>query len=377
LVDGISSFATAMGIEVKPSKSYMYTNIPGPPVYVTTYPQADTKYKLTTPTHTNLREIGASDYTRYLGNIQNAAGHSPLETIKMHDDSTYENIQTKIKNHTATLKRKNITAGGLLQVLKVVLHKQILYPTTFANVGEMDLNPIQSSLQSALRRKLRLPSHIHSDYIHAHEDMGGMGQDRMIDEINVQRLTLLIRSLEGTPHARQLMLGAIERLQKYARISTPPLTTFFTHTIDPPQGMWLYHLKVWMEQHNLTLDCASIKNMDCAKSTPHIMSACTRKTQSREMWRWCNIHNLTTFSDLLLSNAENRQDIWQEDTCHTRSSFLHVLAPAKSAYRTQIARLDIYQPGRWIHRADGCVGQVIRQNGRHIEVTKWTQTSRI
>ena len=101
-----------MGIEVKPSKSYMYTNIPGPPVYVTTYPQADTKYKLTTPTHTNLREIGASDYTRYLGNIQNAAGHSPLETIKMHDDSTYENIQTKIKKPHSNAKAQEYYSGG-------------------------------------------------------------------------------------------------------------------------------------------------------------------------------------------------------------------------------------------------------------------------
>jgi hypothetical protein len=31
----------------------MHTNIPGPPVYVTTYPQADTKYKLTTPSYSH------------------------------------------------------------------------------------------------------------------------------------------------------------------------------------------------------------------------------------------------------------------------------------------------------------------------------------
>ena len=105
----------------------------------------------------------------------------------------------------------------------MVLYKQILYPTTFANIGHLDTAKIQTSLQSALRKKLRLPSHIHSDYLHGHEDMGGLGEDRIIDLINIQRLLLLQRGLEGTTHLRLLLIGAMDRLQTYAKITTPPL----------------------------------------------------------------------------------------------------------------------------------------------------------
>ena len=45
-MNAVGTFATATGIGVKPTKSYVYTNCTGPPITITTYEQNNTNYTL-------------------------------------------------------------------------------------------------------------------------------------------------------------------------------------------------------------------------------------------------------------------------------------------------------------------------------------------
>ena len=61
----------------------------------------------------------------------------------MYDGSKQENILAKVSKSMAALSIRNITIGGVMQVLQAVVVRQILYPTTFGNMGDKDLQAIQ------------------------------------------------------------------------------------------------------------------------------------------------------------------------------------------------------------------------------------------
>ena len=46
VMNSVADFATATGIIVKPTKSYMYSNCPGEPIHIRSYEQTNTEYKL-------------------------------------------------------------------------------------------------------------------------------------------------------------------------------------------------------------------------------------------------------------------------------------------------------------------------------------------
>ena len=71
IMNAVATFATATGIVVKPSKSYMYSTDKGHPITIPTYDQSQNKI-LGKQTKTKLKELGEKDFFRHLGNIQNA-----------------------------------------------------------------------------------------------------------------------------------------------------------------------------------------------------------------------------------------------------------------------------------------------------------------
>ena len=95
----VGTFATATGVGVKPTKSYVYTNCEGPPLTITTYEQNNTNYTLQNKKTSTLKQLLAGDYFRHLGNIQNAKGDTPIKSTKMYDESTQDNILTKVTNN--------------------------------------------------------------------------------------------------------------------------------------------------------------------------------------------------------------------------------------------------------------------------------------
>jgi len=62
VMNSVALFATATGIIVKPTKSYMYSNTPGQPLSILAHEQSNTEYKLRQPKHTRLTELGDDDF---------------------------------------------------------------------------------------------------------------------------------------------------------------------------------------------------------------------------------------------------------------------------------------------------------------------------
>ena len=223
VLNAVAEFATATGIMIKPAKSYTYSNRPGEPLTVTTYEKSNTKYKLRNKVVTVLAELDETHYFRHLGNVQNAQGHTPTEPTVMYDGSTQDNILTKVRKSMAALAARNITVGGVMQVLQAVVVRQILYPTTFGNMGDKELNVIQNQMEAVIKKKLRYPRHMKNAVLYGHEQAGGVGLDHIQTLVNVNRLILLMNCLSQGGEMKKIMIGAVQRLQEYACTERCPL----------------------------------------------------------------------------------------------------------------------------------------------------------
>jgi hypothetical protein len=126
--------------------SYVDTNCEGPPLTITTYEQNNTKnytLQLQNKKTSTFKQLLAGDYSRHLGNIQNTKGGTPIKSTIMYDEPTQDNILTKVTNNMNAANSRNITGAGLVQVLNAVIKKQILYPTTYANTTEEQIEQME------------------------------------------------------------------------------------------------------------------------------------------------------------------------------------------------------------------------------------------
>ena len=103
-----------------------------------------------------MRELGEKDYYRHLGNVQNAKGSNPLNEIRMHDGTIYENIEAKTRRNLTNLRARNITPAGVRQIIiKMVVEKQILYPLTYANVTKQETRNMAKEINRTIRKNTR------------------------------------------------------------------------------------------------------------------------------------------------------------------------------------------------------------------------------
>jgi hypothetical protein len=377
VLNAVADFATATGIMIKPAKSYTYSNREGPPLTVTTYEKSNTRYKLRNKLVTKLDELEETSYFRHLGNVQNAEGHTPTEPMIMYDGSKQDNILAKVSRSMAALAIRNITIGGVMQVLQAVVVRQILYPTTFGNMGEAQLQVLQNKMQSVIKKKLRYPRHMKNEVLYAHEHAGGVGLDHIQTLVNTNRLMLLVNCLSQGGEMERIMIGAVQRLKEYVGTETCPLQHKVTEYTAPRADMWLYTLKVWMEKENITVKW----NADQTEERG-IMDACTKKQDRRDIWKWVRQTGYTKIRDLLYPDGDWREDIMNDKV--------------GAAVRGQINRTDrniaikylngnATGKGRWITMTDhGNLGWVIqRPGGRnthkrdYYHVEEWVKRGRV
>jgi len=127
LTTTISDSASCTGTIVKPEKSYSYSTAAGEPLVVRTYTGKDNGF-ISYP----LKQISDADYYRHLGNIQNSKGHTNIKDKTMHDGSTMPGVLSNLRRDIRALKSRNITGAAAIQVLKIVIYKQIAYLAQFA-----------------------------------------------------------------------------------------------------------------------------------------------------------------------------------------------------------------------------------------------------
>ena len=97
IMTSIDEFSAAVGIIVKPSKSYTYSTKAICPITSITW-EGKEKYQLGKEIITKLTQLKETDFFRHLGNIQNAAGTYISKPIKMYDESESDSLHKKIKN---------------------------------------------------------------------------------------------------------------------------------------------------------------------------------------------------------------------------------------------------------------------------------------
>ena len=72
-------------------------------------------------------------------------------------------------------------------------------------------NKWKEKIRATLRTKLKVPNHIHSETLYAHEDMGGIGEDKLIDTINTNIIVLIMQSIRWKGEMYDIIMWAIER----------------------------------------------------------------------------------------------------------------------------------------------------------------------
>jgi len=96
------------------------------------------------------------------------------------------------------MKTRNITGPVVIQILKIVMYKQITYPAQFAQYLPKEYTTIQKWIDSVIRKHTRITNRVGSDLIHTHEQMGGMGEARVEDIVNTEKLLMLLQMPNGS-----------------------------------------------------------------------------------------------------------------------------------------------------------------------------------
>ena len=317
--DGISAFCASTGIIAKPEKSYEYSNDPEAEtkkIHFTVY-GGDGSYGLRELEPVMIKQLNENDYFKHLGNIQNAKGDTTMKSVGTYDGTIHENIYTKTQNNINTLVGRKISITAANKALYSVIIPQIMYPATFNNMSAKEIEQLQVLVRKVFRKKMKgrarnLPNVI----IHGHEDFGGMGVSELADLINAQRLKVLERFLQGDRMSHYIAVGAIHRLRLYAKTDRSPLTQAVCGYIDPAPHMWLYHLKQWMEQHEITMTYEADYHAE-----PHTIDGKTAgrcpgdrgvigclkyEKHKRQVWHWLTDRQILLVSDVVGPDGSER-----------------------------------------------------------------------
>jgi hypothetical protein len=192
-----------------------------------------------------------------------------------------------------------------------------MYPAIYNNMPKYEIEELQVTVRKIFRAKMTgRARNLPNDIIHGHDDLGGMGVDKIEDTINTTRLKMVERFLYNQDMSHDIILGTIHRLREYARTSKSPMEVAICDYIDPNPNMWIYHLKKWMESegreiqlHNATYHQKVSRD---GSGTPTInmhndaaiIDCLQYKTHKPQVWSWLNEHRVSMVSELMGSNAQ-------------------------------------------------------------------------
>ena len=186
---------------------------------------------------------------------------------------------------------------------------------------------------------MKLPTYMSNNIMYMHKDMGGIGQNSILDLVNTERLMILLSCLEEGGQMKKIINGAIYRLKKEARIHNNPLANKITNYMTPITNSWLYNLKVWMEKHDITI--TQPNNATLRKQEKSIMETCTRLVRKNEIWNLLNRKNITSIQDTLHSNGVEKGEIWWNEPTLIISEVKAQITQAQNKFKN--SNLPIYK----------------------------------
>jgi hypothetical protein len=96
--------------------------------------------------------------------------------------------------------------------------------------------------------------------LYAHEDIGGIGENKLVDTINVNRVLLIMQSIRWKGEMFDIIMGVFEIEKYYANINTHPLEQSYTGYVDEGNS-WIHQIKKWMKKKNIiTINIKDMKH---------------------------------------------------------------------------------------------------------------------
>jgi hypothetical protein len=135
--------------------------------------------------------------------------------------------------------------------------------------------------------------------------MGGLGESKVEDRVNVEKLNIFLQMLNGGNKMRLIALGAVERLKRYTGTNTTTMKNVIVQYTDDPEGMWLYHLQEWMEHRHVQIRLTRVTT----ETRPALMDICTRKADQHEIWSWMRKMDIYWANDLIDAAGRMREGI--------------------------------------------------------------------
>lgn len=149
-VNAVSDFASATGIMVKPQKSYFYSTEEGEPIAIRTLIKKKTKNTKKELQCTQMNETNITEFSRHLGNTQNAKGEQSIYGTELHDKSIQQGTYEKTRRNINAANSRNPTGRGIKYVLESVIYPQILYPMQYNNTSTKDIESLQRLIYRAI-----------------------------------------------------------------------------------------------------------------------------------------------------------------------------------------------------------------------------------
>ena len=93
-----------------------------------------------------------------------------------------------------------------------------------------------------------------NDVIHAHPNMGGLGDLHIANIIGINQILILVQALNDETMLGKIMRAAVELFfGTYTGMGKAALETQCTDYTDNINQNWVYTVNSWMEKHKLAI----------------------------------------------------------------------------------------------------------------------------
>ena len=181
---------------------------------------------------------------RHLGNVQDMLGNSKVALQTAHDTAN------KLAMH---LGRKRLSPAGARLMNTLVLTPKIKYSMILSNCSTCEINKTQKSVKAMLCHKHKLRSNTPDAALYGEAD--ALQWARWGDTCQIERVKLVLQSMDQNTNVGRVMRGAIHRLQQCNGSSRPVLECNDRNQMnaDKASSQWLYQVWHWMTENNVQI----------------------------------------------------------------------------------------------------------------------------
>ena len=245
-----------------------------------------------------------------MGNVQTAGGNQLYTDVEMYDGTMFEGVETRVNRMLGEMdRRKGNCPGGAYRAVMSVVVPMILYPAVFSSLPYASLEKMQNRIDKTLRSKFKLTQGVAYDLLHTHEELGGMGLDRLRNIIGDRQVHMIKKGLNSEGAFGHVMKEAVNRLRHQAGTELNPLEHKVMDQVSNDGQFWINSVKTWMESYEIDITGCALQPRDEEKNTTEdvfVMDLVKQKGHRRIIGPWLRKSNVQTISDMITPEGEWR-----------------------------------------------------------------------